>query len=179
MSLHDIVIAGVTASAPSDGFIDPKTVYAYTNANPAHAPSTLVLSRAKARANRRHKNVISAILFYSNMKVISTTVGGSPTSDVAPTSITYRVEISSPFTTPDESNPGEFLTGDAAIERVIARALVKAETVNLEILDPTTSATAGNATTWARTGPRFESTVVGALYGSLSAAEAGVTILTV
>lgn len=178
MSVYDIVIAGVTAAAPSDGFIDPVNVYRYTSLNPNDKPTTFVLSKAKSRANRRYKTLVNTIMNTSALRITNTTVGGSPNANTAPTSLTVRVEVQS-ISTPDENNVGQTLTGVAAVRRIAARALVRTETVVLEILDPTESATPGNATLFARTGPRFEETVVGPLYASLTLAEAGITVNTI
>ena len=181
MSIYDITIAGVTAAAPADGFIDPKTVYAYANISASDKPTSYANSLAKSRANRRHKNVIMAVQFYSGMQIISVTAGGSPSASVAPTNVVYRIEIGdvSLISTPDEHNAGQTLTGTAAIKRIIARALTKSENVMLDVLDPTTATAPGNTTSYARAGTRFNVETVGPLYASLTLAEAGVTVTAV
>lgn len=177
--LYNVVLSGVTAAAPSDGFIDPKTVYVYMNEDVNNKPTTYANSTAKARANRRHRNIINTVIHYSDMKIVSWTVGGNPTSNVAPTSITYQVETNG-FTTPDENNQGQFLSGSLAIERVFARALIRpTETIQLEVYDPTLTTAPGNSTPWARTGPRFENIAVGPLYASIAAADAGIVVTSV
>lgn len=174
--LYDITIAGVTAAAPSDGFIDYKTVYVYDN-EVSSVPSTYAASLAKSRANLRHKSVVMAIQFYSGMKIEDVTLGGSPNSNTAPSNIVYQVDCDlTQVHTPDENNPGTVLSGIPAIKRIIARALVKSETRPMEVLDPTTSTAPGNNTAWARSGPRVNIETVGPLYASLTLAEAGVTV---
>lgn len=180
MNIYDITIAGVSGAAPSDGFIDPQTVYAYTNATPSDHPSTYATSLAKSRANRRNKNLINSIQFYSGMHIISMTVGGTPSCDVAPTSLIVRVEIGdvNSISVADESNAGATLTGLPAMKRIIARPLVNSETIMLEVLDPTTNNAPGvnNATAYARAGARFNIETVGPLYTTIAAAEASITL---
>lgn len=178
MSIYDITIAGTSGAAPSDGFIDPKTVYAYTNATATDKPTTYAASLAKARGNRRHKNVLSAVQFNSAIHIASVTPGGSPNANTAPTNIVYRVHISdiNAISTPDESNKPAKLTGNAAVKRLFARALVRSESVLLEVLDPTTATAPGNSTPFARAAARFNIETVGALYNTLVAADSAVTI---
>ena len=178
MSIYDINIAGVTAAAPADGFIDPKTVYAYTNVNANDKPSSYANSLAKSRANRRAKNVVLGLQFYSGVQIVSVTAAGSPTASTAPTSIVYRISIDdiNSVKVDDENNAGQKLTGTAALERIVARALCKQETVLLDVLDPTTSTAPGNTTQFARAGTRFNLETVGALYANVAAAEAGITV---
>lgn len=176
--LYDITIAGVSAAAPSDGFIDYKTVYVYGNEDAEDVPATYAASLAKARANHRHKSVVMSIQFYSGMQIVNVTLGGTPDSNTAPTSIVYQVDCDlASVTTPDESSPGDTLTGEDAVKRIVARALVKAETKAMEVLDPTTATAPGNTTLYARSGPRTNVETVGALYATLTLAEAGVTVV--
>jgi hypothetical protein len=179
MSTYDITVAGVGGAAPADGFIDPKTVYAYMNALATDKPSSYVTSLAKSRANRRHKNVIMGIQSNSGMQIVSITATGSPDANTAPSSIVYRVEIGdinsiSIADDTDITNPP--LKGIPAIKRIIANALQNAQTLMLEVLDPTESVAPGNTTPFARTGPRFNIETVGALHANRSAAEASVTV---
>ena len=178
MSIYDITIAGVGGSAPSDGFIDYKTVYVYMNAsNGSDAPSTLAKATAKARANRRHKSVVTSLINYGALTITTITATGSPNCDTAPSTMVYRLEGDiARVSTPDEANSGQTLTGMAAVKRIVARALLKAETVGLEVFDPTTSTAPGNSTLYNRTGPRFFEAVVGALYTVRATAEASITV---
>lgn len=178
MSIYDITIAGVTALAPADGFIDPKTVYAYTNAADTDKPSTYAKSLEKSRANRRHKNIVLGIQFYSGMHIIRVTTGGSPSANAAPSNIVYRVAVGdiNSVTVKDENNAGQTLVGIPAVKRIIARALTKVETINLEVLDPTTSTAPGNTTAYARAGTRFNIETIGALYANVAVADSAVTV---
>ena len=178
MSIYDITIAGVGGAAPSDGFIDHKTVYQYTNASSGDVPSSFANSKAKSRANARHRSVVNAIQFYTGLKIIDVTAGGSPNCNTAPSSMVYRVEIDNIANVriPNPDDGPAYLEGEDAVKYIISLALMKSETRGLEILDPTTAAAPGNATLAARTGPRFESTVVGPLYTVRATAEASVSI---
>ncbi len=178
MSTYDITIAGVGGAAPADGFIDPKTVYAYANVSSADKPTSYANSLAKSRANRRHKNVVLGVQFFSGLQIVSVTVGGSPSASTAPTNIVYRVTIGNvdSVAVEDENNAGETLKGIPAIKRIIARALIKQESILLDVLDPTTATAPGNNTAFARAGTRFNVETVGALYANLAAAEAGVSV---
>jgi hypothetical protein len=178
MSIYDITIAGTAGAAPADGFIDPKTVYAYGNDTSPTKPTSYAKSLAKSRANRRHKSVVGMVQFYSGMQITNVTLGGSPTADAPASNIVYRIEIAdvNAVVTKDENNAGAILTGVPAIRRIFARALAKAETVLLDVLDPTTATAPGNTTSYARAGTRFNIETVGALYANVTAAEAGVTV---
>lgn len=178
--LYDVTIAGVTEAAPSDGFIDYKTVYVYGNAYPEDLPSTYDDSLAKARAYNRHKAVTGLVAHYGNIEIVGVSTTGSPDADTAPASIIYRIDcVLDHVNTEDEENPGESLTGNDAIKRIFARALVRERTLALEVLDPTKATAKGNETAFARAGARTNIETVGALYDSLSAAEGGITITAV
>ncbi len=179
MGVYDISIA--STGQTGDGFIDYLSVYDYMNANPADIPTNLAASVKKSHALRRNKNVVLSIQFYSALAINSVTTTGSPSTNAAPTTIVYRVEGDKTLvTTPDETSPGTTLTGDAAIKRIVSRAMVKAETIGMDIYDPTTATAPGNTTLWARTGPTFSASTVGALFsGSLTTAAAAITITTV
>ncbi len=177
MSIYDITIASVGGASPSDGFIDSKNVYQYmADASPT-TPTNFALATAKSRANRRHKAVVNMIDFYSNFEMVAVIQGGSPTASTNPTNMVYRVmgDLAN-ISTRDELNQGQTLVGEAAVKRIVARALAKTEKVGLEVFDPTMSTAPGNATSYNRTGPRFIEETVGPLYGSLAAAEASVTV---
>ncbi len=177
-SIYDVVITGASGAAPNNGFIDPKTVYSYME-NADSTPANYANSLAKSRANHRHKNLIGTLFDNPVMKIVSITPGGSPTSDVAPSNLTVRVEVDgiSVVTTRDENNSNAILTGVAAVKRIFARPLIRVSTaVGMEVYDPTQSGAPGNTTQYARTGPRFVAETVGYVYSTLTAAEAAVSV---
>lgn len=174
--LYDITISGTGTSA-AQGFIDPKSIYQYGNENAGDVPGTFEESLAKARANHRYKSLVLAIQFYSGMQIMETTVAGGDAS-TAPTALTLVVDIDklSAVTTPDEANAGVVLSGEDAVKRIVARALTRSWSRALEVFDPTEEAARGNTVEYARTGPRIINETVGALFGSLTAAEAAVSV---
>lgn len=175
MTTYDITIAAVTGSAPSDGFIDPKTLGQYMNETPATVPTTYAQSLAKSRANRRYRHVVFGLQAHTPLEVVSTTVTGG-TAIVAPTSITFRVKSSSAVTVADSENEGEMLSGADAIKRVVANALTRTETTALRVIDPTKGTAAGNDVEFARAGIRINTEVIGPLFVSLAAAETGIDV---
>lgn len=177
--LYDVTLAGVSATAPSDGFIDPKTVYVYGNSASPSSPTTYAQSLAKARANNRHKAVTGTVQHYGGMEITNVTTGGTPSATAAPTNIVYRVDARAEVSTHDETDPGEILTGTDAIKRIFARALIRVKTTAMEVLDPTTGTAPGNEEAFARAGARINVETVGALYADLAAAEAGITVTAV
>jgi hypothetical protein len=179
--LYDITIAGIGGTAPSDGFIDPKTVYAYMEANKTDLPTSYANALAKSRANVRNRDVMASIQTYSQMEIKSVTATGSPSASTPPSSIIIRVSVNdvADVVTRDENNAGALLTGDAAVKRIIARALVKSMIGVMDIFDPTKTTAPGNATPAIRTGTRFNTETTGALYANLATAGSSVTITAV
>lgn len=174
---YSIVIAGISGSGTSTGFIDNSTVYDYINAG-GDAPSTYAASLAKARGNRRYRKILLMLSDMTNAYVTSV-VGTGGDANTNHTSIEFDVTIEqgdSALNTPNESSPGNFLTGTAAIKRCVARALVTDETRNIEVLDPTAATAPGNSNSVARSGARFNIEVIGKLANNLATAEASITV---
>lgn len=177
MAVYDIVITKAEAAAPADGFIDQNKAQYYINASGDY-PNTAALGKAKARANYRFKMLLNELAQISPIEVTSITASAS--ADAAPNTFTLRVTFFyTDLNTENESSPGTFLTGAAAVERAAARALIAAPTAQLEYFDPTTTAAKGyndTVTTGRYYGPRFEELVVGACAANLAAAEALITV---
>jgi hypothetical protein len=178
-SIYDVTIAAINNAAPSDGFIDPKTAYAYMDAS-GDAPDTLANATAKMRANRRYKNLVMKVQTMGNAYVLSTTSDG--TADTPPTSLTVRFQIEkddTTLTTEDENDPGTRLTGAAAIKRWVARSMMVEETRNDELFDPTVVPGRdidGDANAGISRGPVIKKETVGALTATIAEAEAAITV---
>lgn len=177
MSTFDIVITpGAEPAAPADGFIDIKSSDSYIKGGGMHA--TVAKARAKARAFRRYFKLIHQIENMATTSIVSATATGAAI-DTAATDLKMRLAFNtSALTTEDENNPGQLLTGAAALKRCVARALILSEDIRMEYFDPTQPSVVQNgvAVAGARIGPRFETQTVGAIAASLTAAEALVTV---
>lgn len=181
MNTYDITItaAGLNSTAPSDGFIDPKSSYEYMSID-GDAPDNLTNALAKMRANRRYKLMALELDGMANFDVKSVTkTGGS--ADSAPSQIVIRVIFEEPdnVATADENNPGQFLRGITAIKRTVARGLIATESRNCEVFDPTLvqgRQIDGVASTPRMRGPVIATQAIGPLAASLAAAEAAITV---
>lgn len=180
-SIYDIVISGASFTGnttPREGFLDLKSVYTYM-ANTSTLPTSLATATAKAKANRRYRNLILMIQTMGNAYVRANSVTGGGI-DSAPTSITVRIEFEhgdNTLYTADESNAGQWLTGIAAIKRCAARALTLNEAVHLETFDPTTVAQNKNgAVVNTPKGITSFIATVGNVAADLTAAEAAITV---
>lgn len=185
-NVYDITIAaaGLGGAAPADGFIDNKTSYGYMDTS-GDAPDTLANAKAKMRANRRFKNVIMQLHAMTNCYLVSVTKTGG-TADTAPTQIVLRVDVEhgdDALKTFDiENAPTTLLTGAAALERCVARALIISETRNSEFYDPTVVAGRdidGDANAGTARGTVLNIETIGALAANIAAAEAAITVVKV
>jgi len=179
-SSYRIVITGTTLPAPADGFIDGTRIEHYlprTGEFPAGL--TYDLCKAKRRANLRFMQVVANLDLIANVYVTAVEAPDA-SATTAPSSLTLDVAVErgdGVLLTPDELNPGQTLTGAAALKRAVARALIWAhEGRNIDVLDPTPSPARGNTNEARRVGHRIEPLAVGALANDLTAAEALVTV---
>lgn len=173
---YSVQITNATAAAPGNGFIDPTTIEAYMAAN--SLPATYAQCQAKERGNVRFDFLQQQVQLEANVYMTNLTASGaSATAEATSFSFTAVVERGDDvLVTRDESNPGSYLTGTAALKRWVARALVESRTCFGDIYDPTLATTPGNTTTAARYGIRTEQITVGALKTTLTAAEALITV---
>lgn len=165
----------------SSGFIDNKKVEQYMAAN--STTTTLDQGVDKERGNYRFQSVVQNLQLMGNIWVANTNaVGGTATT--APTSFTMTLTVEAGddvLYTNDELNNGAVLTGNAAIKRSIARAMVSYRNgYNTEVSDQTKTTgyrdgSTANATV--RTGSRIMQIDVGALTNSVTTAEAAITVV--
>jgi hypothetical protein len=169
--------AAAPTTAPKDGFIDNKSIETYVGEGSA-APTTLVQTTAKERANIRFKFLQQQLQLEGNVYIQDiVATGGS--SVAAPTSFVFTAVSErgdEMLFTRDETASGAPLTGIPALTRMIARALCEARTINAMVFDPTKTPTAGNSTPEARFGQRNVAVEVGAVASNLTTAAATVTI---
>lgn len=176
---YDISITAINNAAPADGFIDPTTAYTYMDRD-GDSPATLAAAKAKFRANMRYLAVISQITQMCNFRVLSVTPTGAD-ADTPPTTLTMQIEVENDghVITEDEDNLGVYLTGAAAIERCVARAMISSKARAGDYYDPT--ATQGRDVDGAASTPLPKGIVsaketIGALAADLATAEAAVTV---
>lgn len=178
MTSYRVTIAGVTATAPRDGFIDNKTVERHV-ADGATAPTTYAQTTAKERANIRFDFLQQQIQLQANVYIVDIETAGA-TATTPATSFVFTAQVErgdEVLYTLDEQNVGQVLTGEDALKRWVARSLTIARNTYGDIYDPTKTTTPGNSTPEARYGVRLEKFDVGALAADLTAAEALVTIV--
>ncbi len=180
-NVYDVVIDGSGFSAlssPQDGFIDPTTIYQYMTQN-GDAPTNLAAATAKARANKRFRNIILQVHFMCNAYVLALTPTGGDV-DTPPSALTIRFEIEhgdGSLTTADESNAGQRLTGIAALKRCVARAMVMDQVRDTEIYDPTATTIVQNgADVTIPRGIVSNITDIGPVAANLTAAAAAITV---
>ncbi len=173
-------------SAPNDGFIDPTPLEDYvTSFESPPSGLTLALSTAKRRANQRFLELTVQLGLAQNIYIDTSVTSISTPSgayDTEPSSLTFTAEVEhgdSTLVTPDELNAGQYLTGTAALSRMVQRALIHNQTSEMSVIDPTMTVTTGNATTYIRYGRRIANIAVGPIAGSLTAAGSLVTITTI
>lgn len=140
----EISATGLGGSAPKDGFIDNLRPRDYDP-----FPSTRSSSEAKERGNIRYEEIIRQLS--TNISPVNHTprkiVAPGRDADSAPTEFNFTVVFDRPeyLRTEDENNPGVFLTGEDAVKRFVARALVTRREDHREIFDPETQ-TVGSTT---------------------------------
>lgn len=177
-TFYRVTIAGVTAAAPADGFIDNGTVERYLAEAPMPGGFSFAQAVAKERANVRYDMVVAQMGLMANLYVDNITKPAAA-ANAAPSSFAFTVEVERGDTvldTHDELNSGARITGANAIRRCVARALVLTKDDFADIYDPTATPAPGNTTVAARMGVRIQRITVGALFANLAAAEAGITV---
>jgi hypothetical protein len=177
-SLYTVTITPLAAASPRDGFIDSQSMSQYI-AGGATAPTTLAQGEAKARANMRYTMLCQQLQLNANI-YMEEVVGAGGNCTTAPTSFVFIANVErgdSVLTTADELNAGVFLTGAAALERLVARALIGSRTTNLSVYDGTLTAAPGNAGTADRIGARVETVTIGQATTTIQLAEAAITVV--
>ena len=181
-SIYSITLTNSLATvSPSDGFVDNTRTESYVTSleNPP-ADFVLALSQAKRRANVRYREMILQFARVGNIDIgLLSIVATGASYKTEPTAFTFTVLVEhgeASLVTDDELNVGQQLTGQAALKRLIARALTYTDTLEIEVFDPTPKTTIGNALLRPRFGLRILPLVVGAITASLTIAEGLVTI---
>lgn len=175
-----IVNSGLNTSAPSDGFIDPTRIEAYMASG--SSPTTMTHSTAKRRANRRWVAMFEKISQVCNVYVDpASIIMEDNNATTAPSEITFTVQVDAgaeALHTENESSPGTFLTGEAALERLIARMMVAEEIRLLDIYDPTETAAPNswNENEQVRRSVTVLKITVGKLANSLTDAASAITV---
>lgn len=151
-------------TAPSDGFIDDKLVEDYlaesVPANwgngttpPAGWSSAIAPCEAKRRANIRYGEIVAQLGFMGNCYLTDTAAVSGTTTVTAASSLTafgavIQVERgSSVLITVDDSNPGQHLSGTAALIRCVARGMVASGTYTINVVNPTQTTISGPSVT--------------------------------
>lgn len=182
-TMYDVSITGLSElSAESQGFIDPTKVEQYMVSG--DAPDTVAASKAKERANIRYEMMIGALGMMANLYV-SNVVATGATADSPATTLAFRLTSEHGeecLVTPDEANTGQFLVGEPAIKRVIARTLLASRTDFGDFYDPTMKAAFiadGSTVNAVRVGTRIESVQVTAAAVDLAEAESVISVVQV
>ena len=177
---YRVEIAQITGSGDAAGFVDPTRVENYIAAGAT--AGTYAQHTDKERGNYRYKAILQAVQAMGNLYVSDIELtGGSPAA--APTKVAFTLTAErgdGMLITADENNAGQELTGAAAIERCIARALIQGrQNLMCDIFDSTTTTAPKNgatSTTAVRTGPRVTTINIAALANNLTTAEAAITV---
>lgn len=175
------------SAAPSDGFIDNKTVMDYityssnTDNMGEGWPSTEAAAITKARANIRWLNVIDRVTTtISPIDVkVTTNTGGS--SDAAPTTFEFVLVTDRPnsIVIDDVNNPGTTLIGADALQRFVEMSLVDTVSKNCVVMLPqnvSPSTVSTEATPQAHYGESVQVVVAGPIVGTLADAASLVTV---
>lgn len=167
-----IAAAGLGGAAPADGFIDNTKVSEYVAAG-GTLPATVALHMAKERGNSRFQTLVWALNNQSNASITNIVATGGA-ADTAPTVFQFDVT----FERGDDAIANEGQTSDAAVTRIVARALMVARMDRTDYFDPTQSAAKGdNAPNQAaRRLDVVDDLAVAALTASLSTAETAITV---
>jgi hypothetical protein len=178
-TFYNVAITALTGSTNGGGFIDNKKIehHMLTDDGPSDADE----SRDKERANIRFDTMVAKLGLLGNLymsNVVAT--GANSTTDAS--SFTFTVESEhgdSTLYTEDENNSGVYLTGNAAIKRSVARALIIDRNDFGDYYDPTMSnavVNSGETVSAVRVGTRIEHVIAGALANSIANAEAAITV---
>lgn len=182
---YSIVIATPGAlSAPQDGFIDDLNPEGYgvdpvdPTANPratGNLPSTKLLSEAKERGNMRWEEVLiqCSYLIQPTRQYNVKAVGAD--EDTEASSMEFVLEYNRPeyLATEDENNPGTILTGEDAVKRFVARALVIDSIRNRLVYNPDTATTPAGTQVQ---GPIIERVTAGKIFANIATAEGSITV---
>jgi hypothetical protein len=173
-----------SANWANAGFIDSKTYSQY--ANGAIDSSGVTASFVKQRGNVRFGFLQQQLQFEQNIYISNVVTNNAPNSNPAlatVNSITFVATMErseTPVMTRDENNSGVILTGNAAIKRMVARALVEGSTNLRAAADPT-----GSGLSYGESGTRANaihvvaqttSFVTNPIANSLSSAESLVSV---
>jgi hypothetical protein len=144
---YTVSIAGVTASAPGDGFIDNLPANSYITPGSGGTydmssgwPTNAANAAARARGNIRWNSIVSQLASTVTPFAIKNVSATGATASAQATTMDFTVVYDRPdyLYAYDELNPGEMLYNDDAIKRWIARALVANVNVdNYPVIDPT------------------------------------------
>jgi hypothetical protein len=191
LAFNVTITNGNSNAAPADGFVDATKIEKYvTSLETTPSSLTLALCKAKRRANLRYIEIVNQLQRVANCYILPqsiTATGGSATAEPSSFAFQMWAERSDALVTADESNPGAYLSGTAAITRCIARALTLDLFKQVDVIDPTSSDTFGvyGATTsvprqWVRTLPDAANAIleVGPYANSLSSATALISVTT-
>lgn len=173
----NILVNGVNG----DGFIDNQTTFQYM-AN-GSMPATAAVSMSKARGNARYLMVVQQLGIVGNIYVTNQNAVGA-NANTAPTVFSFTATSEhgdACLSTPDELNPGQFLTGANCITRCVARAMCTNYTNDyMEYYNPASTQVVGNGGALTSNAIRYGETigqvVVGALANNLTAAQAVITV---
>lgn len=172
-SYHVVIEAtGLGGAAPADGFIDHMTVAQRVAAGDAQ-PTTLSETLAKERGNSRYETLVKTLGLLSNMGITNQEATGA-TATTAATSFEFDVLLERGT----DAIANEGLVDDAALKRLVARAIMIGRTDRTDYLDPTESAAVGNnaPAPAPRRGVVIDDVVVGSLTSVLATAEAAITV---
>lgn len=175
-NLYAVSIAAVPLAAPRNGFIDPISIQQYMAQG--SSPTTLAQSEAKTRANIRFMSMVETMQVETNLYIDNVETPGA-NAVTEPSQINFVViaeKGEDDIVIADENNPGAYLTGIAAIRRMIARSLTHSRDTRWITYDPVPVAAPGNSTLAVRVGYRFQDISVGKIATSLTTAESYITI---
>lgn len=180
-----IVPGSMIGPAPADGFIDNTLISEY-GALGAY-PSTLVLSRAKARANYRFKRLIELLSETQVISHVLDIVATGATADAPATSFSFTLVYDREeyvythnelFGFAGHATENDKLLQDVdAIKRQIARAFIEEYQTNMEF--PRDPVTASLGYGWIDEQLVVGTALVGDLNVKIDAAEANITVVKV
>lgn len=171
--------------APNDGGVDNRTPeqYGEDGATPddysTTFPSDKDASLAKERANVRWEEILRQVSEIITPDVRKITKTGSPTADDPPQTIEFtlsynREEYVYTYNSEDDPSGIEYLNGEDAITRQIARALSVTRIENRSIYNPDPPSTPSGLSE--PQGPMIENVTIGPLDSDYSVIEADITV---
>lgn len=164
-----ILLTGSVAVLTALGYVAPVVTTPYSAGG-----ATLANNEAKMRGNSRWESLMKLLNFEANTLSVGSVVATGGTPDAAPSTISFTVayqNISSVYTY-DELNNNALIKGDAALTRMVARALVLSRIENRVIINP------GTDVTWHFTiGDQVEKLTIGAIAANIAAANSAITVV--